>query len=265
MPLSNTLFKSVMFAFPIETAYDITIGLLLLSTLMSGLELASVPVLYTPFIFPGLDLQKHYRQNQLWLLGQTLLSALTLLRLFYGNFTVFRVCFTILGGIVFYTYKKRSISRNGSDQIRILAYVVIIFCFVLEPHYARLLPMYFLGGQILIAYATSGIAKVCSPLWRRGDVLSKVLSTFSFGIPAVAGYLVQRPVLEKALSFAAIAIMIAVPACFFIPAPAPLLVALALMFSFHFSTAILMGLNDFLITFPLGYPGVFLLHALFFQ
>lgn len=254
-----------MVPFSSEIAYNITVSLLLLSTLVSSLELASVPVLYNPFIFPGAEIKKQYRQNQLLLCTQSFLSVVTLCCLAYGDFNCFKSSFILLGIVVFCAYQRRPISRNGSDQVRMLAFAVVAFCFVLEGEYARLLPMYFLGAQILIAYATSGIAKICSPLWRKGDVLSKVLSTFSFGIPTVADYLVRRPVLEKMCCFAAIAIMVAVPACFFIPLQMPLLVALTLMLFFHLSTAILMGLNDFLITFPVGYPGVLLLHALVFQ
>lgn len=254
-----------MLSLSIEAAYNITIGLLLLSTLVSSVELALIPVIYNPFVFPEAGIKKQYVQNQTLLIAQTVFSIITLFLAVYGEYIFFKVSFMMLGALVLFAYKRRTISRNGSDQLRNLAYIILIMCFVLDDYHARLLPMYFMGGQILIAYATSGIAKLLSPMWRRGDVLSKVLSTFSFGIPSVAAFLLRRPLLEKLLSFGAIAVMLAVPVCFFIPAQTPLIVALSMMLAFHFSTAVLMGLNDFLITFPLGYPGVLLLHVLLFQ
>jgi hypothetical protein len=67
------------------------------------------------------------------------------------------------------------------------------------------------------------------------------------------------------MSHAAILTMLAVPISFCLPFQMPLACALVTMFFFHGATALLMGLNDFLVTYPLSYPGIWLLHNYLFN
>ena len=131
--------------------------------------------------------------------------------------------------------------------------------------YEKLIPMLFVGLQVLIAYTTSGLAKISSPYWQKGNVLADVLQTYSYGIPKFAQMLKENPRIEKAMSHFAIAAMLAVPLTFLLPYQVPLMIALVVIAGFHLSTSVLMGLNDFVYTFPLAYPGVLLLHATIFN
>ena len=146
--------------------------------------------------------------------------------------------------------------------MRLLTFLSFSICFLIESRLGMLLSVSFVGAQALIAYATSGIAKLRSIHWRRGNLLSDILGTYSYGIPKVSGFLKNHSFLEKMASYSAIATMISVPICFFMPNPEYLYISLSCMFLFHFATALLMGLNDFLLTFPLTYPGVLILHGL---
>ncbi|MEM6816316.1 MAG: hypothetical protein AAF600_18305 [Bacteroidota bacterium] len=119
--------------------------------------------------------------------------------------------------------------------------------------------------QVLLGYSTSGLVKVFSTYWRKGDVLSGILSTNGYGIPRFAITLKKSPVLEKSITYSAMAIMLLVPICFLLPYPEPILVSLFLVFSFHIGTAIIMGLNDFLFTFPVAFPGIIILHSMIFN
>jgi hypothetical protein len=67
-----------------------------------------------------------------------------------------------------------------------------------------------------------------------------------------------RPLLERALSYSAIAAMLAVPLAFCSGNQTALLAGLGGMLVFHASTSLIMGLNDFLYTFPLAYAGAIL-------
>jgi hypothetical protein len=178
---------------------------------------------------------------------------------------IYKVLFVTLTTAIFYSYRIRTVGKDGSDQMRLLSMLSFSVCFLLEDNYYKLVPMLFVGVQTLIAYATSGLIKATSSYWRKGNVLSGIFQTYSYGIPKFAQMLREKPRVEKLMSYSAIATMLAVPFTFLIPFQEPIIAALVMMFGFHFFTAVLMGLNDFLYTFPLTYPGILLLHSFIYN
>jgi hypothetical protein len=249
----------------VDLAYKISIFMLLLSSLISALELIRIPKLFIDFVFPRTNLKDKYTN---WLIIHIIQAILVLLTFycFINNYVGwFKICFVLLTAITLYSYRQRKTGKDGSDQLRILTLLSYSLCFLLDDENRQLVSIYFTGMQIVIGYTTSGTVKLLSKYWRKGDVLSGVLSTYSYGVPRVSIFLKNNPLVEKTVSHSAIMIMLAVPITFLLPYQAPLLIVLGLALCFHISTAILMGLNDFLYTFPVGYPGVILLHSLIFQ
>lgn len=246
----------------VNTAYTISVYILLVSTFVSTLELSSIPALYLDFVYPSIKVKNKYSRWRVF--NYVLLSLVLLAFLFFsfGEIKYFKITFLLITGGVFYLYKVRTVSKDGADQMRLLALLSFSLCFLVENEKGMLLSVVFVGAQVLIAYATSGIAKLLSPSWRKGNLLSGILSTYSYGIPGISLFLKKHPVIEKLVSHSAIITMILVPVCFFIPQPEFIYISLCCIFLFHFSTAVLMGLNDFLLTFPLTYPGVLILHGI---
>jgi hypothetical protein len=252
-----------MISLSIELAYSISIFILFLSTIISSLELASIPKLYIDFVYPEIEIKnKRIKWNILnyTIIGLSIISGVMYL---LDEVNYFRLFFILTTVALLYLNSIRRVGRDGADQIRVIAYLVFTLCLLLDNETGKLIVIGFLGIQALIAYATSGLAKLLSIHWRKGNVLADVLGTNSYGVPKIKDFLKKRPLMEKGLSYAAIATMIAVPICFFIPNQGFILVALLCMFLFHFSTAVLMGLNDFLFTFPLTYPGILILHSIY--
>jgi hypothetical protein len=61
------------------------------------------------------------------------------------------------------------------------------------PGDARLaLGVGFIAAQALLAYSTSGIAKLVSPVWRDGTGLVGILSTIDHGTPALGQWLARH-------------------------------------------------------------------------
>ncbi|MGK4568063.1 hypothetical protein [Flavobacterium sp. 3HN19-14] len=240
--------------------YKISVTILLISGFHCGAELLGIPEKFLDFADPSTDRKNKYSK---WLVIhglQMVLALAALTTLLLSEISIFRIFFVLLTFINLYSYLIRSIGKDGSDQLRLISYLSFSLCFLLEEHTGAAISLYFAGCQVLLAYTTSGLLKLLSPYWRKGDVLAGILGTYSFGSPNFSKLLLAHPRLEKILSHAAIFTMLSVIIAFFLPYDMPLYIALAMIFSFHFGTAVLMGLNDFLFTFPLGYPGIILLH-----
>jgi hypothetical protein len=241
--------------------YILSVTMLLLSTFVSATELASIPSLYLDLVFPGTG---RISKRTIWLglhLFQCFFAVLTWLALNFGDRDYFRYCFLLLGAAVAASYWLRTAGKDGADQLRLLSFLAYSIGFLLDGKNQERIPMYFLGAQIIIAYATAGTVKMFSEYWQNGDVVSRILAGYSYGWPRIGKFLSAHPLLDRTCTYSPIAMMLLVPAAFLLPFQTPLLVALGLTFCFHLGAAIFMGLNDFVVTFSSAYPGLILLHA----
>lgn len=249
----------------LSTSYNISVFIILISTLLSALELSFVPKHYFNFIYPKIDSVKLENRRK-WLFIHTVQIFMVLLSgfaLFFSFMILFKSAFLLLTIITYYSYIKRTVSKDGADQLRMLSLLSFSLCFLLSEQYSMLIPLGFIGLQVLLGYLTSGVVKLLSLYWRKGDVLHLIFGTYSYGIPQIANEIKKRPKLERFMAHSAIMVMLFVPISFFIPSQYAIIFSLGSIFLFHFATAIIMGLNDFLYTFPLAYPGIIILHGLF--
>lgn len=241
--------------------YAIAVTLLLFSTFVSGVELASIRGLHIDLVFPHTG---RINKRALWLglhLAEGSLAVVTWIAFRYGQPLQFRVLFVLLGAVVALSYRLRTAGKDGADQMRLLSYLAYALGFLLSGSDGERIPMYFIGGQVVIAYGTAGMVKALSKYWRGGQAVSRILSNYSYGWPRIGNVLAARPALDRVCSYSPIVMMLLVPVAFFLPFHLPLVAALGLMFCFHLSAAALMGLNDFVATFTSAYPGVILLHS----
>ena len=110
------------------------------------------------------------------------------------------------------------------------------------------------GGQLTIAYATSGMTKALLPGWRDGSIVTKALSGYWFGHP-LAHRLLRQAWLAWALGWAVITAELTFPLTLLAPTNV-LIGALALFGLFHVGTAVVMGLNTYVWAFMAAYPSV---------
>lgn len=248
----------------LELFYLISFGILLVSNLFHSIELLVAPKKFLDLIFMN---EKKKNPLFFWRMLQvsSLLSTLlTMVLLYYFQFqNITMLAFLVTSLVSFHSYRIRVSGKDGADQLRMIYMVYFCLGFLLPSHSREIVTLSFIGFQILLSYTTSGVAKLLSPFWRRGNVLAGIMSTYSFGYPGFGNILKKSPYVEKAASYTEMTGMLSVILCFFLPWQAPLIFALAFMFSFHFMTTALMGLNDFLLTFPAGYAGVIYLHHLY--
>lgn len=115
------------------------------------------------------------------------------------------------------------------------------------------------GGQLVVCYAVSGIAKLLRRDWRSGRVLRDVMASATFGHPHAA-WMTRTP--ARALLLAWAVMLAETLFALALLAPAPVLwAALGVFLLFHWATAYAMGLNGFAWAFPAAFPAVLLLGA----
>ncbi|HRW36772.1 MAG TPA: hypothetical protein P5254_03670 [Aquihabitans sp.] len=117
--------------------------------------------------------------------------------------------------------------------------------------------LYYIAAFAALAYATSGVTKLGSPLWREGVALGWVANLRSLGAPWAADLLWGRRRLRVALSWAVMVGEVCFPLALLLPAPGVVAV-LAAGLLFHLATAVVMGLNTFVWAFAATYPAVLL-------
>jgi hypothetical protein len=147
--------------------------------------------------------------------------------------------------------------RGGGDGADQMASIVLIATVLVAPAFPGdlrvALGVGFIAAQAILAYLTSGIAKLISPVWRNGTGLAGILSTVDHGTPALGRWLARHPAFSTLASWGTIAFECAFILVLVLPPPAAAVMLLAGVL-FHAACALFMGLNSFLWAFPATYP-----------
>jgi hypothetical protein len=114
----------------------------------------------------------------------------------------------------------------------------------------------FIAAQSMLSYLASGLAKLVSPVWMKGDALLKIMATTAYG--SELGYQLAsiNPRVTRILCVATVLAEAAFPLLLF----APKWVMLAFFLwgaSFHLANAVLMGLNTFVWSYLATYPAIY--------
>lgn len=144
---------------------------------------------------------------------------------------------------------------EGSDQVLLIVVVTLAAVAVAPSPMVVQVGLWFIAAQACLAYLTSGVFKIASPVWWDGSALLGVISTQSWGNPLLAGWLRRRPVVNRWLS----RLVGFGEACFplILAAPPPLLPYLLIAgVGFHLLVAAVMGLNCFVWAFAATYPAI---------
>ena len=143
--------------------------------------------------------------------------------------------------------------QDGSDQMAMLVTLSVAIADVAGTAAARIMALWFVAAQLGLSYLVAGLAKAVSPVWRSGEALALVLRTSIYGHRRAYGWLQKQPWLGIIGCWTVIALEMAFPCG--ILAPRALVVGLTCaMAAFHLMSAVLMGLNTFLLAFLAAYP-----------
>jgi hypothetical protein len=162
---------------------------------------------------------------------------------------------TLLAGLLSIRHEH---GKDGADQMMIILSTGVFAYLVFDPESPwRWTGIIFISGQAALAYFVSGAAKLISKEWRTGRALPNVLTTTIYGSPKVGKTIRQWPVACMVLTWWVMVWEVSFPLLLISP-PQYRWMWLAAGFSFHTGSAVLMGLNTFLIAFVGTYPAMLL-------
>ncbi|MGI5451316.1 hypothetical protein ACQEVM_37265 [Streptomyces sp. CA-243310] len=99
-----------------------------------------------------------------------------------------------LVGLILLSHHATPQGNDGSDQITLIAAAALLL--------ARLSPsgslaqhacLFFIAGQLTLAYFAAGVAKLFGPSWRSGIAVAEIISTRTYGAQWIARIARRRP------------------------------------------------------------------------
>ena len=184
-------------------------------------------------------------------LSVRLLAAVVVLLLPSGQ-TLGLICLVIVTGLSLGLMLRSTYGNDGADQMQILVLLALTIARltqVLEP------ALFFIAGQCLLSYLTSGIAKLGGRAWRDGSGMIGVLSTRTYGWTWLAGVLRARPKIALLLGWLVILTEVLFSLVLVVaPSWIPLFLIGGMLF--HVVNAGVMGLNAFVWAFGAAYPAI---------
>ncbi|MCF3102277.1 hypothetical protein IPZ58_11850 [Streptomyces roseoverticillatus] len=144
---------------------------------------------------------------------------------------------------------------EGADQVLRITFCVLLLT-ALHPTAATMrLALWFLALQAGLAYFSSGIHKLTSPVWLDGTGLTGVLRTRRYGHWRLGAALAAHPSLARWASRGVSLAETLFPLVLIAP-PSWLPAFLGLGVLFHLGCAVVMGLNCFVWAFTALYPAI---------
>jgi hypothetical protein len=150
---------------------------------------------------------------------------------------------------------RLSLGMNSSDQMSLLIFSALALGYAAGGKAAISVSLWFLAGQVCLAYCAAGWLKCRERGWRDGSFLTAVLCSRTFGAQRIGSFLRDRPWLAVLLAAAVLVTEILFPVSLVAP-PHIMVGILVCALLFHVSVGALMGLNDFAWSFPATYPAV---------
>lgn len=152
--------------------------------------------------------------------------------------------------------RRKIIGGDGAEQMSDIVLISAALALLPVPGDARIaLAVIFIAAQAVLSYFTAGVAKLISPIWRRGDAMPAILGTYGHGLAPVSRLMSSRPALGFVLGWTVILFEVSFPVVLVAPQSVSVAV-LGVGLTFHLVSAVLMGLNSFVWPFPATYACV---------
>lgn len=263
---------------PSSSAYDLALKLSVLSIaiwcVLSSLELIAARHAFLPGRALGPDLAALSKSRttafvlSCRLTRPPFLSVVLFVRLVAGLLSPFAagaplgfLLIVMIGGTIWVSLVTGA--GDGADKIGVVACTggaLVVIGRLADDQWLCVAGIAWAAGQAMIVYATSGVAKLVRPFWRDGTAMAAAVSSYRSGSTLAAGIVRHR----GAVVFLAWAIML-VEAFFPLTVFAPRIVciaALSVLCLFHFSTALVMGLNTYPWAFVATYPYILMANSM---
>lgn len=145
---------------------------------------------------------------------------------------------------------------DGADQLQQVINVTLAATATFQdPGQGRDVALRMLALETTLCYVASGVVKLVSPVWLRGDAFEKIIRTRQYGDPRVHRLVRRYPTAGKLVSWGTVAAEVAFPLVFLLPAPAAR-TYLGTMAAFHVAIGQFMGLNRFVLAFGATHPAI---------
>lgn len=149
------------------------------------------------------------------------------------------------------------VGLDGADQMQGVVWAgIAVYAFDLGT-IAQYAAVGFIAVQLVLSYLTSGMVKVVSDTWVRGEAVSRVMRAATYGPPTLAKWM-QTSILTRFFSWSTIAFELGSPALLLFGLPGTV-AFLVIAFLFHVGVALAMGLTTFVFAFSATYPIVYAL------
>ncbi len=199
--------------------------------------------------------------NFLYILALQVLATLLLLGFFWHPFIRGTALTAIL--IVFFVDRLHNQPGNvpASDNMFFLVFGALYLREIApDSELVTEVCLWFIALQSCLSYLTNGILKLHSPLWRQGNVMSRIFRHPLFGNARLARVLNAHPPLGKALDWSIIGCELLFPLTLVVGFPVGW-VLLVWGLLFHVLVAALMGLNTFFFAWVATYPAIVFVSA----
>lgn len=157
---------------------------------------------------------------------------------------------------------RRNLGGDGAEQLATIIIVAAVVAFLPTSSEDRaIIAVAFVTAQSALAYVTSGLAKLVSPVWRDGSALPAIFSTYYHGHAWAAQVLRNHNNINIVIGWGIMVLWVLLPILVLV-GPYPLALATVLTgLIFHVASAIFMGLNTFAWVFPSTYPCFFAIRS----
>jgi hypothetical protein len=157
-----------------------------------------------------------------------------------------------LGATIWHTaVRVRGTMNGGSDGMLFVLLLALAVATSPATHTAREGAVLFVAAQLLMSYLRAGLVKLREPGWRSGNALREFLAVPAYGVPA---WLPRSPQLLQAVSVGVVVFELSAPLALVHPAGALMYTAVA--WCFHLATAVVFGLNRFLLAWSAALPSL---------
>lgn len=153
------------------------------------------------------------------------------------------------------TLRNTAYGIDGSDRMTLILLLAVTLYYAFPHTAAGIAVACFIALQSMLAYFTSGMVKLVSPMWRKGRAIPSILSTDTYGSTLFNRLFTRLPMAAKLLCWLTIIFECSFPLVI-LASPKAALVLLACALSFHLMIAATMGLNGFVWTFAATYPAI---------
>ena len=156
------------------------------------------------------------------------------------------------------SFNQTGLGHDGSDHMLLVVTpaLSVAYAFRLKGPEAWI-ALSFIVAQSALAYATSGISKLISPVWRSGRSLPLIFNTAGYGSSHVSALLARVPAFAIIGSWTVIVFECTMPLVLI--APRGIMISMLLFAClFHLGCALAMGLNCFFWSFASTFPLLYL-------